>query len=78
MLNQRHNLQTYDKTVIPALVSSMREFFDVNAALQVLVAATIRNEQTFEAFVQACSGSPLPPQKPHCATCGELLLIAVG
>ncbi|KAF2875301.1 putative methyltransferase-domain-containing protein [Massariosphaeria phaeospora] len=45
---------TYDRFVIPALVSSMREFFDLNSALQVLVCATIRNEQTFEAFCHAC------------------------
>jgi hypothetical protein len=36
----------------------MREFFDLNAALQILVAATIRNEKTFETFLNACSGSP--------------------
>ncbi|KAL5416628.1 hypothetical protein PMIN04_008065 [Paraphaeosphaeria minitans] len=45
---------TYDSTSIPALVSSMRDFFDLNAALQVLVAATIRNEKTFETFLKAC------------------------
>ncbi|KAJ4298256.1 hypothetical protein N0V90_006155 [Kalmusia sp. IMI 367209] len=45
---------TYDKIVIPALVSSMREFFELNPALQALVAATIRNEQTFETFLNAC------------------------
>ncbi|KAJ4355855.1 uncharacterized protein N0V89_003876 [Didymosphaeria variabile] len=45
---------TYDSTIIPALVSSMREFFELNAALQILVAATIRNEQTFETFLNAC------------------------
>ncbi|KAF1970726.1 hypothetical protein BU23DRAFT_648864 [Bimuria novae-zelandiae CBS 107.79] len=45
---------TYDKIVIPALVSSMREFFELNPALQILVAATIRNEQTFETFLNTC------------------------
>ncbi|KAL1605251.1 hypothetical protein SLS60_004795 [Paraconiothyrium brasiliense] len=45
---------TYDSTIVPALVSSMREFFELNAALQILVAATIRNEQTFETFLNAC------------------------
>ncbi|KAF2248224.1 hypothetical protein BU26DRAFT_329496 [Trematosphaeria pertusa] len=45
---------TYDKLVIPALVSSLREFFELNPALQVLVAATIRNEQTFETFLNSC------------------------
>ncbi|KAH7067770.1 putative methyltransferase-domain-containing protein [Paraphoma chrysanthemicola] len=45
---------TYDKTVIPRLVSTMREFFELNPALNVLISATIRNEQTFETFLNAC------------------------
>ncbi|KAF2112661.1 putative methyltransferase-domain-containing protein [Lophiotrema nucula] len=45
---------TYDKAVIPSLVSTLTEFFGLNSALQVLVAATIRNEQTFETFLNAC------------------------
>lgn len=48
--------QTYDKTVIPRLVSTMNEFFDLNPALVVLISATIRNEATFETFLNACSG----------------------
>ncbi|KAH7374368.1 putative methyltransferase-domain-containing protein [Pyrenochaeta sp. MPI-SDFR-AT-0127] len=45
---------TYDKSVIPRLVSTLREFFELNPALQVLISATIRNEQTFETFLNAC------------------------
>lgn len=30
----------------------------MNVALQVLIAATIRNEQTFETFLNACRASP--------------------
>ncbi|KAF2640996.1 hypothetical protein P280DRAFT_449845 [Massarina eburnea CBS 473.64] len=45
---------TYDKGVIPALVSSLREFFELNSSLHVLIAATVRNEQTFETFLNAC------------------------
>ncbi|KAF2191476.1 hypothetical protein K469DRAFT_656402 [Zopfia rhizophila CBS 207.26] len=45
---------TYDKFVIPSLVSTLREFFELNSALQVLIAATIRNEQTFETFQNVC------------------------
>ena len=48
--------QTYDKTVIPRLVSTMAEFFDLNPALEILISATIRNEATFETFLNACSG----------------------
>ncbi|KAH6842169.1 putative methyltransferase-domain-containing protein [Alternaria rosae] len=39
---------TYDKSVIPRLVSTLGEFFDLNPALEALISATIRNEQTFE------------------------------
>ena len=49
--------QTYDKLVIPRLVHTLSEFFVLNPALEVLIAATIRNEQTFETFLNACSGS---------------------
>ncbi|KAJ5056653.1 putative methyltransferase-domain-containing protein [Bipolaris maydis] len=45
---------TYDKSVIPRLVSTLREFFDLNPALLVFISATIRNEQTFETFLNAC------------------------
>ncbi|EDU43841.1 methyltransferase [Pyrenophora tritici-repentis] len=45
---------TYDKSVIPRLVSTMWELFELNAGLQVLISATIRNEQTFETFLNAC------------------------
>jgi hypothetical protein len=52
-----NKVQTYDKTVIPRLVATLREFFELNAALQVLISATIRNEETFETFLNTCSGS---------------------
>ncbi|KAF2996094.1 hypothetical protein E8E13_004968 [Curvularia kusanoi] len=45
---------TYDKTVIPRLVSTMNEFLDFNPALEILISATIRNEATFETFLNAC------------------------
>ncbi|KAJ4363563.1 hypothetical protein N0V83_009859 [Neocucurbitaria cava] len=45
---------TYDKSVIPRLAATLREFFELNPALQVLISATIRNEQTFETFLNAC------------------------
>ncbi|OCK81091.1 hypothetical protein K432DRAFT_296320 [Lepidopterella palustris CBS 459.81] len=48
---------TYDKSVIPALVSTLSELFDLNSSLEVVIAAAIRNEKTFETFFNACSGS---------------------
>jgi len=49
-------LQTYDNSGIPLLVSTLRELFDLKSSVQVLIAASIRNEKTFETFVNACSG----------------------
>ncbi|OJD34882.1 nicotinamide n-methyltransferase [Diplodia corticola] len=45
---------TYDKSVIPALVSTLADLLRHQPSLQILIAATIRNEQTFEAFDVAC------------------------
>ncbi|KAF2742880.1 hypothetical protein M011DRAFT_255117 [Sporormia fimetaria CBS 119925] len=45
---------TYDRSVIPALVATMRQFFEASPAIQVLISATIRNTDTFEAFLNAC------------------------
>ncbi|KAI4653007.1 uncharacterized protein J4E78_007836 [Alternaria triticimaculans] len=45
---------TYDKSVIPRLVSTLGEFFYLNPALEALISATIRNEETFETFLNAC------------------------
>lgn len=53
--------QTYDQTGIPALVSTMRDVLDMKPAAQVIIAATIRNESTFQTFLNACSASPTGP-----------------
>lgn len=56
-------MQTYDKAVIPVLVSTLADLLQHQPSLQILIAATIRNEQTFEAFDVACRTSSLhqPP-----------------
>ncbi|KAF2205291.1 hypothetical protein GQ43DRAFT_362745 [Delitschia confertaspora ATCC 74209] len=46
---------TYDKSVIPRLVSSLSWFFELNPFLQVIICATVRNEQTVETFQNACN-----------------------
>lgn len=53
--------QTYDQTGIPSLVSTMRDFLDMKPAAQVIIAATIRNESTFQTFLDACSTFLLGP-----------------
>ncbi|KAF2084090.1 hypothetical protein K490DRAFT_49959 [Saccharata proteae CBS 121410] len=46
---------TYDRFAIPRLVSTLDELLERQPKLDVLIAATIRNEQTFEAFNVASS-----------------------
>ncbi|THZ38231.1 hypothetical protein D6C90_06471 [Aureobasidium pullulans] len=46
---------TYDKAVIPALVSTMRDMFEVWPHVQIIISATIRNSDTFAAFEYACA-----------------------
>ncbi|KAF2497503.1 hypothetical protein BU16DRAFT_605982 [Lophium mytilinum] len=50
---------TYDKRLHLPLVSTLSELFDIRPSLQVLIAAAVRNEQTFEAFVNACKRNNL-------------------
>jgi len=45
---------TYDKTVIPALVGTIRGLFERWPVVEVLISATVRNENTFAAFEVAC------------------------
>ena len=53
---------TYDKAVIPALVATIRNTFEKWPEANVLISATIRNEQTFEAFERACAKSAFQVQ----------------
>ncbi|KAK6008776.1 hypothetical protein QM012_000679 [Aureobasidium pullulans] len=46
---------TYDKAVIPALVSTMRDMFEAWPHVQIIISATIRNADTFAAFEYACA-----------------------
>jgi hypothetical protein len=51
------SFQTYDKAVIPALVSTMRDMFEAWPHVQIVISATIRNTDTFAAFEYACGKS---------------------
>ena len=46
---------TYDIKSIPALIATIRDLFELYPDIQVLIAATIRNKETFESFLLACS-----------------------
>ncbi|KAI9848307.1 MAG: hypothetical protein M1837_000571 [Sclerophora amabilis] len=44
----------YDSTAFPPLVSSLGDIFRLFPRIQVIMSATVRNEQTFESFRSAC------------------------
>ncbi|KAF1987891.1 hypothetical protein K402DRAFT_329240 [Aulographum hederae CBS 113979] len=46
---------TYDASVIPSLLATFLDLFRKNAALQVLMSATVRNPETFEVFTHGCN-----------------------
>ncbi|KAF2163226.1 hypothetical protein M409DRAFT_68539 [Zasmidium cellare ATCC 36951] len=45
---------TYDKQAISALVATMRMLFELRPGVQVLIAGTVRNAETFGSFTSAC------------------------
>lgn len=47
---------TYDKSIIPALAGTLDELFGMFPLVKVLIAATERNRETFEAFLEVCQG----------------------
>jgi hypothetical protein len=48
---------TYDGRLIPALVATLDELFDMFPQVMILIAATERNRETFEKFLTACQAS---------------------
>ncbi|KAI1842077.1 hypothetical protein JX266_011728 [Neoarthrinium moseri] len=45
---------TYDESIIPPLTGTIEELFDLYPAVKVIIAATERNQKTFEAFLKVC------------------------
>ncbi|KAF6226245.1 hypothetical protein HO133_009111 [Letharia lupina] len=45
---------TYDLKSIPSLIATMRDIFELYSNIRTLISATVRNEQTFDAFTTAC------------------------
>lgn len=46
--------QTYDVQSIPALVTTIRDLFNLYPETKILISATVRNEDTLAAFLDAC------------------------
>jgi protein-lysine N-methyltransferase EEF2KMT len=47
--------QTYDKVAISALVATLRNFFDLRPTIQIFISGAVRNVETYETFLHACS-----------------------
>lgn len=45
---------TYDSAVIPSLVATLVDLVEISPAVEILIAATIRNEETFKTFQRVC------------------------
>lgn len=52
--------QTYDATVISYLIKELEQLFAKNSHIRVVISATIRNEDTFATFEEACRKHGLP------------------
>ncbi|RYP45853.1 hypothetical protein DL768_007849 [Monosporascus sp. mg162] len=47
---------TYDKSIIPALAGTLDDLFGMFPGVKILIAATERNRETFDAFLDVCQG----------------------
>jgi protein-lysine N-methyltransferase EEF2KMT len=45
---------TYDLDLIPALVGTLQELSDMYPKVEIIIAATERNQKTFESFLETC------------------------
>ncbi|TID14572.1 gb [Venturia nashicola] len=48
---------TYDPTIIPPLISTLRELCSINENMEILIAATVRQTDTLSIFLHACGRS---------------------
>jgi hypothetical protein len=56
---------TYNPALIPALVSTFGELFDMHPNLKILIAATIRNPETFQEFHETCGNNKYVVENIH-------------
>ncbi|RDW61245.1 protein-lysine N-methyltransferase [Aspergillus mulundensis] len=49
----------YDSDIVPLLVSTIRDLFDNYSVKEFIIAATVRNEDTFHTFLEACARNAL-------------------
>ena len=56
---------TYDHTEIPALVATLDDLIELFPSVQILIAATIRHEKTFETLLGTCAMNGLVVEDVH-------------
>ncbi|KAL4994119.1 putative methyltransferase-domain-containing protein [Aspergillus recurvatus] len=49
----------YDSDIVPLLVSTIKDLFDNYSVKEFIIAATVRNEDTFRTFLDACARNAL-------------------
>jgi len=55
----------YDKKVVPSLVSTIADLIEMFPDIIVVIAATIRNEGTFNSFLQSCQSNGFLAEMIH-------------
>ncbi|KAL4930534.1 protein-lysine N-methyltransferase [Aspergillus undulatus] len=51
----------YDSDIVPLLVSTIQDLFSNYSLHEFIIAATVRNEDTFQTFLDTCGKSCIPP-----------------
>ena len=59
-------MQIYDTDIIPLLLSTVRDLFDNYHVEQFIISATLRNEKTFQTFLNGCGEPNLPTHTLLC------------
>ncbi|RYP59869.1 hypothetical protein DL769_008359 [Monosporascus sp. CRB-8-3] len=56
---------TYDQSIIPALAGTLDDLFGIFPEVKILIAATERNRETFDAFLDVCQGRNFAVDEVH-------------
>ncbi|KAL1980749.1 hypothetical protein VTN96DRAFT_3594 [Rasamsonia emersonii] len=54
---------TYDVDIVPLLISTIRDLFDQYGTKEFILSATIRNEETFQTFLDTCEAHRFQTQR---------------
>lgn len=68
------NWQTYDVDLVPVLLLALRDLFDNYGVKEFFISASLRNQETFTAFLKSC-GRDLRRLPFGTGDCGTLELL---